>query len=61
MVTVHSVFRFLRAEDLIPIINGFMEQEWCNSKGDKLYKQFEDIAGEKAVSILSERRSDPDL
>ena len=44
---------FERAEDLIPIINGFMEQEWCNSKGDKLYKQFEDIAGEKAVSILS--------
>ena len=30
-----------------------MEQEWCNSKGDKLYKQFKDIAGEKAVSILN--------
>ena len=30
-----------------------MEQEGCNYKGDKLYKQFEDIAGEKAVSILS--------
>ena len=51
--TIYLNKSFERAEDLIPIINGFMEQEWCNSKGDKLYKQFEDIAGEKAVSILS--------
>lgn len=51
--TIYLNKSFERAEDLIPIINGFMEQEWCNSKGGKLYKQFEDIAGEKAVSILS--------
>ena len=51
--TIYLNKSFERAEDLIPIINGFMEQEWCNSKVDKLYKQFEDIAGEKAVSILS--------
>ena len=38
--TIYLNKSFERAEDLIPIINGFMEQEWCNSKGDKLYKQF---------------------
>ena len=51
--TIYLNKSFERAEDIIPIINGFMEQEGCNYKGDKLYKQFEDIAGEKAVSILS--------
>lgn len=51
--TIYLNKSFERAEDLIPIINGFMEQERCNSKGDKLYKQFKDIAGERAASILN--------
>lgn len=52
--TIYLNRAFERAKDLIPIINGFMEQEWCNSKGDKLYKQFKDIAGEKAAGILND-------
>ena len=46
--TIYLNKSFERAEDIIPIINGFMEQEGCNYKGDKLYKQFEDIAGGKS-------------
>ena len=52
--TIYLNKSFERAENLIPIINTFMEQEWCNSKGDKLYKQFKDIAGEKAAGILND-------
>lgn len=51
--TIYLNKSFERAEDLIPIINTFMEQEGCNSEGDKLYKQFKDIAGEKAADILN--------
>lgn len=52
--TIYLNRAFERVNDLIPIINGFMEQEWCNSKGDKLYKKFKDIAGEKAAGILND-------
>lgn len=52
--TIYLNKSFERAEDLITIINSFMEQEWCNPKGDKLYKQFKDIAGEKAAGILND-------
>ena len=51
--TIYLNKSFEHVEELIPIINGFMEQEWCNAKGNKLYKKFKDIAGEKAVSILN--------
>lgn len=52
--TIYLNKSFERAEELIPIINKFMELKWCNSRADKLYEEFEDIAGEKAASILND-------
>lgn len=52
--TIYLNKSFERAEELIPIINKFMELKWCNSRADRLYEEFEDIAGEKAASILND-------
>lgn len=40
------------AEELIPIINKLMEQKYLNSKTDKIYQQFKNLAGEKAGGVL---------
>lgn len=52
--TIYLNKSFEHVKDLIPIINTFMDLKWCNSKADKLYKQFKDIAGEKAAGILND-------
>lgn len=41
-------------EDLITIINEFMEKMYLNSRMDKLYDEFKSIAGEKASGVLME-------
>ena len=41
------------SKKLIPIINKLMEQRYFNTRTDRLYQQFTDLAGEKACNVLA--------
>lgn len=56
--TIYLNKSFEQANNLIPIINKFMAQKYCDRKADKLYKEFKDLAGEKAAGILNHIWSD---
>lgn len=53
METIYLNKAFKGVNDLISIINKFMEQKYINSETDKLYERFKTIAGENAAVILN--------